>query len=81
MTFVISNREAHLNMLRKELEHATRIEVHPESEADSESEPEMEPYQTFPTYLSDDNAVVKQSGDLTCGMRCLQNMYGAYCHT
>jgi len=78
MTFVISNREAHLNMLRKELEHATRIEVHPESEADSESEPEMEPYQTFPTYLSDDNAVVKQSGDLTCGMRCLQNMYGVH---
>ena len=41
------------------------------------SDSSASPYQTFPGTLSEP-IVVKQHGDLTCGMRCLQNMYGAY---
>lgn len=78
MSFVVGNREQYLEMLRMELENATREEVaEVDYETESEPEPEAEPFQTFPTSTTDDN-VIKQDFDLTCGMRCLQNMYGAH---
>ena len=77
MSFISRTRAEYLEMLRQELEDATREEVREESEVEYESETDAEPYQTFPTYSSED-IVVKQDFDLTCGMRCLQNMYGAH---
>jgi len=81
MSFIVSNRATYLEMLRQELADATREEILDESDSEYESDPEPEPYQTFPTTArqSDtDDTVVKQSNDLTCGMRCLQNMYGIH---
>lgn len=78
MSFVIGNRAQYLDMLRQELENATREQVcETISESEEESEAEIEPYQTFPDAGVEDK-VIKQSSDLTCGMRCLQNMYGAH---
>jgi len=79
MSFVVGNREKYLAMLRQELEDATRADAEqsPESESEEESDRETEPFQTFPTTASED-IVVKQDFDLTCGMRCLQNMYGVH---
>ena len=76
MSFIVSNRAAYLEILRQELADATREEVHMWEESESEPEPEPEPYQTFPTDRPE--VVIKQSGDLTCGMRCLQNLYGSH---
>ena len=79
MSFVVGNREKYLAMLRQELEDATRADAEqsPESESEEESDRETEPFQTFPTSASEE-IVVKQDFDLTCGMRCLQNMYGVH---
>jgi hypothetical protein len=80
MSFSIGNREAYLAMLRQEREDArakrqATVQVHSESE--DEPETEVEPYQTFPTRRGEDT-VIKQGHDLTCGMRCLQNIYGVH---
>ena len=77
MSFVVGNREAYLAMLRQELEDATRVQIREDSEVEYESEPVAEPYQTFPVRGKED-MVIKQGHDLTCGMRCLQNIYGAH---
>ena len=78
---MVGDREAILARLKRDLELGAKKEFgsYEESESESESdyneEEELEPYQTFPTLESH---VIKQHGDLTCGMRCLQNMYGAH---
>ena len=81
MSFSVGNRDAYLSMLRQEREDARirrqKAIFHEESESESESEPEAEPYQTFPTRRGED-MVIKQGHDLTCGMRCLQNIYGVH---
>tara|TARA_B100000780_G_scaffold209084_1_gene149164 strand:+ start:1351 stop:2649 length:1299 start_codon:yes stop_codon:yes gene_type:complete len=79
MSFAMGNREAYLQMLRQEREDAKakRLMVQEESESESEEEMEEEPYQTFPAHTNEDT-VIKQGHDLTCGMRCLQNIYGVH---
>lgn len=79
MSFVIGNRQEYLEMLQRELEYARQKNAPRVQLSESESEPEevTEPYQTFPNAACADT-VVKQDSDLTCGMRCLQNMYGAH---
>ena len=73
---MVGDREAILARLKRDLELGANKEFvsYEESESESEEE-ELEPYQTFPMLES---PVIKQHGDLTCGMRCLQNMYGAH---
>lgn len=64
--------------LREEKERALREveEAKSRYESDSsESEEELTP-QTFPDVSTE--IIIRQNNDLTCGMRCLQNMYGAY---
>ena len=64
--------------LREEKERALRKLEEAESryESDSsESEEESTP-QTFPDVSTE--KIIRQNNDLTCGMRCLQNMYGAH---
>ncbi len=79
MSFVIGDRQQYLDMLQRELENAHRknAPARVSEPEESESEEETEPYQTFPSTMATDT-VVKQDFDLTCGMRCLQNMYGAH---
>ena len=75
--------EEYMQQLRQDLEDAkqvaaayTSVVYSSESEAEEEEE-EAEPYQTFPVRANEDS-VIKQGHDLTCGMRCLQNIYGAH---
>ena len=72
---MVGDRQAILARLKRDLEIGTNKEFVSYEESESEEEEELEPYQTFPTLESH---VIKQHGDLTCGMRCLQNMYGAH---
>jgi len=87
---MIGNREQILFRLQRDLELGAnknfnyfstseeRGSVSSDSPVSSvSSDSSASPYQTFPGTLSEP-IVVKQHGDLTCGMRCLQNMYGAY---
>jgi len=81
MAFTVCNRQKYLAMLQRELEEANRNNMghkEPVELSDSDSEHETQPYQTFPTSSAQGDAVVKQDYDLTCGMRCLQNMYGVH---
>ena len=75
MSFMVGNREVILARLKRDLELGAKKEFVSYEESESEEEEELEPYQTFPMLES---YVIKQHGDLTCGMRCLQNMYGAH---
>lgn len=73
---MVGDRTAILARLKRDLEIGTKKECVSYEKAESDDdEEELEPYQTFPTLESH---VIKQHGDLTCGMRCLQNMYGAH---
>lgn len=64
--------------LREQKERAMRKLEEAESRYHSESsdsEEEITP-QTFPNLSTE--KIIRQNDDLTCGMRCLQNMYGAH---
>jgi hypothetical protein len=58
-------------------------EVNPQDSApskaessDDEEEEEVIPLQTFPCGQKKVKVVRQKDDDLTCGLRCLQNMYG-----
>lgn len=73
---MVGNREEILARLQRDLELGAKKQISSESESEEEERVEdLQPYQTFPDSSSN---VIKQHGDLTCGMRCLQNMYGAH---
>ena len=73
---MVGNREEILARLQRDLELGAKKQFSSESESEEEERVEdLQPYQTFPDSSSN---VIKQHGDLTCGMRCLQNMYGAH---
>ena len=83
---MVGDREKYLAGLRRELEIAQeQLELsqahqfpveHTVDHIDHVDHTESQAYQTFPTRVT--QAVVKQDNDLTCGMRCLQNMYGRH---
>lgn len=76
MSYMVANRQQILARQRRDLEDSdTESDQHSmDSESEHEDEERNQPFQTFPVFGS----VIKQDGDLTCGMRCLQNMYGAH---
>ena len=49
-----------------------------ETEESSESEEEKQHQQTFPIARTKIHVVRQKKDDLTCGLRCLQNMYGEW---
>ena len=65
--------------LREQKERALRKleESQCAQESDSEESEEETTPQTFPELVSE-KIIRQDSADLTCGMRCLQNMYGAH---
>jgi len=80
MSFLPGSYEEYMEQLRQNLEDVRRASVTHTTvqvSSESESDEEAEPYQTFPVRKNEDS-VIKQGHDLTCGMRCLQNMYGAH---
>lgn len=46
-------------------------------QSEEESESDEEPIQTFPV-IQTDTIIRQKADDLTCGIRCLQNMYGRH---
>ncbi len=80
MSFLPGSYEEYMEQLRQNLEDVRRAKsTHAtvQISSESESEEEAEPYQTFPVRKNEDS-VIKQGHDLTCGMRCLQNIYGTH---
>lgn len=78
----ISGSRATVRRLKREAREQKERALHKLEEAESryesesdESEEECTP-QTFPDVSAE--KIIRQDDDLTCGMRCLQNIYGAH---
>lgn len=81
MSYGVGNKALLLAKLEAQYQEACRQNckkkrVESEDSDVSEAESDEEVGMTFPN--SETLPVVRQHGDLTCGMRCIQNMYGQY---